>query len=163
MSPILISACLLGKPTRYDGKYIRYFDAGQIEWLRRRRAVSFCPEIAGGLPTPRPPAEICGGAGAQVLDGVACIRTRTGANVSKAFLQGAESALAMARQHNTRVAILKDGSPSCGTTYIYDGSFSGSRIQGSGVTAELLTRNGIRVFPETDFETVRALPDLISR
>lgn len=148
---VLVSACLLGQPVRYDGR-----DSGHPDVLRRwqdeGRVVPLCPEVAGGLPTPRPPAEIPGGQGGAVLDGQAQVVTVTGEDVSAAFLEGARQALALVRRHDIRVAVLKAGSPSCGNRLTYDGTFSGAKVPGEGVTTALLRREGVQVFSELELE-----------
>ena len=148
---VLVSACLLGQPVRYDGR-----DSGHPDLLQRGQAegrvVPLCPEVAGGLPTPRPPAEIPGGQGAAVLDGQAQVVTVTGLDVSEAFLAGARQALALVREHGIRVAVLKAGSPSCGNRLTYDGTFSGVKVPGEGVTTALLRREGVLVFSELELE-----------
>lgn len=147
MEKLLVSRCLLGHRVRYDGGAHGPFDLLQ-RWQDEGRVVPLCPEVAGGLPTPRPPAEIRGGQGAQVLDGARSVLTDEGTDVTAAFLAGAEAALRLARQHGLRLAVLKARSPSCGNTHNYDGSFSGTLVEGEGVTAALLRRAGIRVFNE---------------
>ncbi len=142
----LVSACLLGMPTAYDGQ-------GRpverlIERAARGEVVPICPEMAGGLPVPRPPAEIVGGSGEDVLDGQARVVTIDGQDVTEAYLRGAEAALAVARRLGIRKAILKAHSPSCGCRLIYDGTHSGRLIPGQGVTAALLRREGIEVVSE---------------
>jgi uncharacterized protein YbbK (DUF523 family) len=113
------------------------------------------------LPTPRPPAEISGGQGAQVLDGGAQVLTVTGEDVSAEFLAGAQQALALVRRHGIRVAVLKAGSPSCGNRLVYDGTFSGKKVPGEGVAAALLRRAGVQVFSELELEQAQqALADL---
>jgi len=108
--------------------------------------------VAGGLPTPRPPAEIPGGQGAQVLAGQARVIAVSGEDVSEAFLAGAQLALAVVRRHGIRVAVLKSGSPSCGNRLTYDGSFSGVKVPGEGVTTALLRREGVLVFSELELD-----------
>jgi uncharacterized protein YbbK (DUF523 family) len=149
MEKILVSRCLLGHRVRYDGGAHGPFDQlGQ--WLVEGRVVALCPEVAGGLPTPRPPAEIPGGQGVQVLDGTALVLTEAGEDVTAAFLDGANQALALVQQHGIRVAVLKSRSPSCGNRETYDGSFAGQRVSGEGVTAALLRRAGVQVFNEEE-------------
>lgn len=160
MEKILVSRCLLGHAVRYDGGA-----HGPIELLRRWQAegrlVALCPEVAGGLPTPRPPAEIPGGQGAAVLDGTLTVRTVEGGDVSAAFLAGAQAALELVRTHGIRLAVLKARSPSCGNRENYDGSFSGRRVAGEGVTAAALRRAGVQVFSEEELEAAeRALRTL---
>ena len=152
-----MSACLLGQPLRYDGRSSGHPDLLQL-WQQQGRVVPLCPEVAGGLPTPRPPAEIPGGQGGAVLDGEARVVTVQGEDVSAEFLAGARLALELVRRHGIRVAVLKSGSPSCGNRKVYDGTFSGSKIDGEGVTSALLRREGVQVFSELELEeAARAL------
>lgn len=154
---VLVSACLLGQPVRYDGRASGHPDLLQ-RWQREGRVVPLCPEVAGGLPTPRPPAEIPGGQGGAVLDGEARVVTVQGDDVSGEFLAGARLALELVRRHGIGVAVLKSGSPSCGNREVYDGTFSGSKVAGEGVTSALLRREGVLVFSELELEeAARAL------
>jgi uncharacterized protein YbbK (DUF523 family) len=145
----MISACLAGCHCRYDGK-ANAVDALQ-ELVEKGEAVFVCPEQLGGLATPRPPAQIVGGTGADVLDGKARVITDGGEDVTEQFVRGAEEALRMAQLVKAKTAILKERSPSCGSTVIYDGTFSGSKRAGEGVTAALLRRHGIEVFSEETY------------
>lgn len=154
MQKILVSRCLLGHRVRYDGGAHGPYDLLQ-QWLDEGRVVALCPEVAGGLPTPRPPAEIAGGQGAQVLDGRLPVLTIDGADVTSAFVEGARQALALVREHGIRLALLKARSPSCGNLENYDGTFSGVRVAGEGVTAALLRRAGVRVFNEQQLDEAR--------
>lgn len=152
MERVLVSACLLGHPVRYDAQGKRSDDSVLQRWIAEGRVVSVCPEVAGGLPVPRPPAEIMGGAGgAAVLAGVAHVVANDGSDVSAAFVAGATQALAVARTHNIRVAVLKEGSPSCGSGYTYDGSFTRTRVPHVGVATAALNAAGVRVFSETQW------------
>jgi uncharacterized protein YbbK (DUF523 family) len=157
MDKILISACLLGAPVRYDGKG-KLFAHPLIErWRSEGRLVSFCPELAGGFQTPRPPAEIAEAAtGDAVLAGEGRVVDTTGADVTAMFVEGARQALAKARTEGCRYALLIDGSPSCGSQSIYDGGFSGQRHPGRGVTAALLTAEGVEVFAPAEIERLAA-------
>ena len=148
MIRVLVSACLLGEKVRYNGAAAPAHDAVLATWINEGRVVPFCPEVAGGLGVPRPAAEIRGADGEAVLDAHASVVTREGSDVTANFLEGAHKALAAAQSRGVRLAILKDGSPSCGSTWIYDGTFTGQRQHARGVTAALLERNGIRVFSE---------------
>ncbi|WP_214412151.1 DUF523 domain-containing protein [Sphaerisporangium fuscum] len=149
MERILVSSCLLGRPVRYDGRAKTVDDALLARWRDEGRLVPFCPEVTGGLPVPRPPAEIEGGAGgAAVLAGAARILTPAEDDVTPQFLAGARAALAMAESRGVRIALLKEGSPSCGSLQVHDGTFSGGRLPGAGVTTALLEAHGIRVFGE---------------
>ena len=152
MKKVLVSACLMGRPVRYDGRAAAKGDGLLALWQAEGRLVMACPEIAGGLPVPRPAAEISGGTGGDVLDGTAEIIDASGDNLSERFLQGAHATLDLALQHKVTVAILKQRSPSCGSREIYDGRFANRRIPGEGVTAALLRRNGIAVFDETQLQ-----------
>ena len=160
MQKILVSRCLLGHRVRYDGGASGPFDQLQ-QWLDEGRVVPLCPEVAGGLPTPRAAAEIPGGQGGEVLDGHARVITTEGEDVSAEFLSGACQALELVQKHGIRIAVLKANSPSCGNLLTYDGSFSGVKVSGEGVTAALLKRNGVLVFSEQELaEAVSALNSL---
>jgi uncharacterized protein YbbK (DUF523 family) len=156
MEPILVSACLLGRPVRYDGSGRRSTDPLFERWRAEGRLVPFCPEVGGGLPVPRAAAEISGGSGVDVLDGRARVLTRGGADVTDHFLEGARLALERARACGARLAILKEGSPSCGSGRIHDGTFAGRTVAGEGVTAALLERHGIAVFAEDSLDAAAA-------
>ncbi|UST79525.1 DUF523 domain-containing protein [Pseudomonas siliginis] len=149
MEKILVSRCLLGHRVRYDGGASGPFDLLE-QWIEEGRVVPLCPEVAGGLPTPRAAAEIPGGQGGQVLDGIAAVITTDGEDVSAQFLEGARQALELVQKHGIRVAVLKANSPSCGNLLTYDGTFSGVKVSGEGVTAALLKRHGVRVFSELE-------------
>ena len=163
MQRILVSACLLGQRVRYDGRDAVVSDAILGRWRDEGRLVALCPEMAGGLPVPRPPAEIEGGDAEAVLFGRAAIRTEAGMDVTDAFMTGAEMALAACRRHGLRMALLKEGSPSCGAHRVNDGRFAGHKVPGQGLTARLLARHGIRVFGEHEiaaaFTYLEALED----
>lgn len=160
MEKLLISACLLGQPVRYDGGAKTLDDPTLERWRRQGRLVAACPEVQAGLSTPRAPAEIQGGGGAGVWDGTARVIARDGEDVSQAFLSGAEQALALCQRHDIRIAILTEASPSCGSSALYDGSFTGHRVPGQGVTAALLERHGVRVFSQFELDQAqRALQD----
>ncbi|SMD04543.1 Uncharacterized conserved protein YbbK, DUF523 family [Desulfocicer vacuolatum DSM 3385] len=155
MEKILISGCLLGMNVRYDNKNQSIESEIVIKWQRESRLVVVCPEVEGGLFVPRPPAEIVEGGGEDVLNGKAGILNKNGEDVTAAFIRGAEIALELAKRFSIRIAILKEKSPSCGSSSIYDGSFSGKRIPGQGVTAALLRKNGIKVFSEKQLAAVQ--------
>jgi uncharacterized protein YbbK (DUF523 family) len=146
----LVSACLLGLPCRYDGGNC------PVPALQRLaahgRAIPICPEVAGGLPVPRPPAEIRGGDGSDVLDGQARVVREDGTDVSGEFVAGARAALHLAHRCGITRAVLKANSPSCGVGLIYDGTFSGQLTGGDGVTAALFKREGIAVSAEEDWQ-----------
>ena len=141
---VLVSACLLGVNCRYtgDGKRLDGLD----ELTRRAQLIPVCPEIYGGLPTPRTPAER---RGTRVIN-------RDGADVTAQYERGAGEALKLARLFDVKCALLKERSPSCGSGEVYDGSFSGKRVAGDGVTAELLKKAGVTVFGETKLDELIA-------
>lgn len=160
MQRILVSRCLLGHPVRYDGAGHGPFDQLQ-RWQAQGRIVALCPEVASGLPTPRPPAEIPGGQGALVLDGDRQVLTVQASDVTAAFIAGAQIALRLVAEHGLRIAVLKARSPSCGNLQTYDGSFSGALVAGEGVTAAALRRAGVQVFNEHQLsEAANALAEL---
>jgi len=138
MHKILVSSCLLGTPVRYDGTGVQLLHPQIMTWQQQKLIVPFCPEVAGGLPTPRDPAEISND---KVI-------TNIGDDVTAEFKLGARKALQLCQQHNIRFALLKESSPSCGRNTIYDGSHSGTKVKGMGLTASLLEKNGIKVFSE---------------
>jgi uncharacterized protein YbbK (DUF523 family) len=138
---ILVSACLLGERVRYTGGAATCDDPILLRWLAEGRVVPFCPEMAGGLGAPRPPAE---------RQGLRAVVTVTGVDVTEAFELGAALAVEICRLHAISTAVLKDGSPSCGSSYVYDGTFRGVRVAGAGITAARLTARGIRVFNEDE-------------
>lgn len=150
MGKKIVSACFAGIHCRFDGRHNRIDEI--LEMIRRGEAVPVCPEQMGGLATPRPPAEIVGGDGEDVLDGKAKVVDNQGRDVTEAFLRGAYEALAVAKAVGAEEAILKERSPSCGSCTIYDGTFSGMKKPGAGVTAALLRRHGIRVVSEETME-----------
>ncbi len=144
--PYLISACLCGVCCRYDGGCFDHPTLRQL--VKDGLAIPFCPESAGGLPTPRIPCEIISDNGTkQVI-------SRTGVNCTTEYTKGAKQALALCHKHGITTAILKDGSPSCGVTRIYDGTHTDTRIPGQGLTAALLAENGIRLYTEITYQTI---------
>ncbi len=145
---ILVSACLAGLDSKYNGKsnYNEYVE----KLVREGKAIMVCPEQMGGLPTPRDSCEIVCGDGGDVLSGKSNIIDSKGQDQTEKFLKGAEETLKVGKLYNINKAILKSKSPSCGVDKIYDGTFSGKLIEGNGVTAELLKRNGFEVITEED-------------
>lgn len=139
--PVIVSACLLGRACRYDGRDA--FDAMLAARLKGRDVIPVCPEELGGLPTPRPPAELSGGDGADVWCGRARVERITSRDdLTSAFMRGARRTLDAARRGGARLAILKENSPSCGCRQV---RCDGLRIPGRGVTAALLSAAGIEV------------------
>ncbi len=152
---ILISACLLGRPVRYNGSAKPVLHPALSAWQKAGQLVMICPEVTAGFSTPRPPAEITHGqSGEAVLANTARVQDTTGADVTAQFLTGAKAALALAQEHNCQFAILTDASPSCGSTHIYDGTFQGKKHPGTGVTTALLRANGVQVFAETEIDVL---------
>ncbi|MEV4252932.1 DUF523 domain-containing protein [Spirillospora sp. NPDC049652] len=197
MERILVSSCLLGRPVRYDGAAKPVTDDLFERWRAEGRLVAVCPEIAGGLPVPRPAAEIAPhdllpltptppsheaatppppdtataaapsaaippaaatptGDLKSPLDRAARVMTASGEDVSAEFMRGAHIALETARRAGARIAVLKESSPSCGSHHVYDGTFSGTRVSGMGVTTALLMSAGIRVFSEDELPEAAA-------
>ena len=157
---ILISACLLGRNVKYSGgnnlcpRLAKYYNTDDF--------IAICPECFGVLPIPRPPAEIQGGSGEDVLSGNATVADKNGKDVTQNFISGAQKALAYAKKHNANCAILKSRSPSCGCGMIYDGSFNGGKKAGNGVTAALFLQHGIKVYTEetiTEEELIKILKE----
>jgi len=135
MERVLVSACLLGVACRYDGKSVGNDEI--VEGLLKcAEIVPFCPEVYGGLTTPRNPAEIIDG---RVI-------SNAGKDVTDEYVRGAEGALALCRRLGIRCALLKSRSPSCGKGTVYDGTFSGKLREGDGICAKMLSENGINVF-----------------
>jgi len=155
VNKILISACLLGENVRYNGGNSQLDSNILQQWQQEGRILSTCPEMAGGLPVPRMPSEIDNGDAKAVLLGKSTIRRKDGGDVTDAYVNGAERTLALCIQHHISIAILKEGSPSCGVSCVNDGSFSGHKIEGQGLTAHLLTRHGISVFSESQINQAK--------
>lgn len=140
MKKLLCSACLLGVPCRYDGKSKPISRLNELK--EHYTLIPFCPEVEGGLSTPRLPCEICNGA---------VIRS-DGKDLTKEYTQGAKKALAKAQSENISIALLKEKSPSCGVHFRYDGSFQKKLTEGTGLTASLLKENGINVCSEEELD-----------
>ncbi len=144
---ILISACLAGENVKYSG------GNNAVPWLcqwiekHRDNVLLVCPEVMGGLPVPRLPAEIQRH-GTNPED--CCVVNKVGEDVTAQFRLGAEKVLALVKAHHITAAVLKESSPSCGSSTVYNGTFSGIKIPGSGVTASLLMENGVKVISEKD-------------
>lgn len=150
---LLVSACLLGDPVRYDGASKAVQSDLLQQWYDEGRIVSVCPELAGGLPVPRPQAEIQSNASCLKVVAV------DGSDVTDAFLTGAQAVLKAALANGCRFALLSAKSPSCGNELIYDGTFSGQLIEGQGITARLLTDHGIRVFNQFQIDELATAMD----
>ena len=143
----LISACLCGVNCKYNG--LNNYNEICEKLLASGKAILVCPEQLGGLPTPRIPSEIIGNS-LDILDGKGEVVNKEGSDVTAQFIKGAKETLNIAKKLNIKTAILKDGSPSCGVNYIYDGNFSGTKIKGMGVTAQLLKESLIDVISEDE-------------
>lgn len=137
---IMVSACLLGENCKYNGgnnlseKVMKYIDGHEV--------IPVCPEVMGGLPTPRVPSEI--------VDNV--VTMADGRNVDKEFRKGAQLGLVLAKENNVDLVVLQSRSPSCGVKQIYDGTFTGKKIDGQGIFARLLTDNGFRIMDVEDLD-----------
>jgi uncharacterized protein YbbK (DUF523 family) len=145
----LVSACLIGICSTYRQSSNTHNIFEQL--LRDGEAVPICPEQLGGLPTPRPPAEIVGGDGKDVLSGDARVVTSSGSDVTENYIRGAREALRIATLVKPDLIILKERSPSCGVSVIYDGTFTKNLRPGTGVTTALLRANGYRVVSDEEY------------
>lgn len=143
---ILVSSCLAGLPVRYNGTH--RLDDKIKKLVEENKAIPVCPELLGGLSTPREPAEIIGGDGDDVLNGKAKVITKSGKDVTELYINGAYATLKKAQKVQATIIVLKEYSPSCGSAIIYNGEFQGEKIVGNGVTAALLKRNGLQVISE---------------
>jgi len=146
---ILVSSCLAGMKVRYNGTDC--LDEKIQKLLNDNQAIAVCPELLGGFSTPREPAEIIGGNGEDVLAGTAKVVDRSGTDVTDMYLKGAYITLAKAQEVSATMVVLKENSPSCGSSMIYNGEFKGKKIAGNGVTTALLRKNGIEVTSEENW------------
>ena len=137
---ILVSACLLGEDCKYDGGNNK--NESVLKYLDGKKYISVCPEMLGGLKCPRLPSEI-------LCDRVIA---KDGKDVTENFASGAKKVLEIALKYNVKEAVLKESSPSCGSNFVYDGSFTKTKIKGMGITAKMLETEGITVKSETDLE-----------
>ncbi len=146
MSRYIVSKCLLGYNCKYNGgnnkneKVKSFCEGNEITLI--------CPECFGGLPIPREPSEI------RMMDGEKKVFSSSGKDVTEAFIAGARESLNIAREFNAELCILKESSPSCGANKIYDGTFSGNKIPGMGIAAELLAESGFKVISEEEIENI---------
>ena len=145
----IISACLCGVNCRYDGK--NNSNDRCLKLFKEGKAVLVCPEQLGGLQTPRNPVEL-NNLVSEVVDGKGKAISNKDQDVTKQFLNGAYETLKIARELGATKAILKEGSPSCGANLVYDGTFTGNKIKGKGITAYILEKEGITVFSDEDLE-----------
>jgi uncharacterized protein YbbK (DUF523 family) len=143
---IVVSSCLAGLEVRYNGTHCLNNRVTQM--IDQKKAISVCPELLGGFSTPREPSEIIGGDGNDVLDGKAKVIEKSGRDVTDLYITGAYLTLRKAQEYHATAVVLKEFSPSCGSSMIYNGEFQGKKIPGNGVTTALLKRNGIRVVSE---------------
>ncbi len=144
----IVSACLAGVKCRYDGNssdndFVRNL-------VKEGKAIAVCPELLGGLKTPRPACEVFNGD-----DGKRHVITKAEHNYTREFEEGARKTLELAKNEGIRKAILKSKSPSCGCGLIHDGSFTGAMINGNGLTADLLIKSGIEVYTEQQIEELK--------
>lgn len=148
MIKILVSECLCAERiVRYDGKERRLDDPRLLQWKQEGRVVTVCPEVMGGLSTPRAPGER---RGSSVVD-------IHGHDVTNEYTKGAKLALAIAKRENVSCVLFKLNSPSCGSKLIYDGTFTGNKIAGQGIATELLRNNGYQVYGEDDLDQIEQL------
>lgn len=156
----LVSACLLGSPCKYNGG--DNYNLAVERFLAGKEYMPICPEVDGGLPTPRAASEIQGGTGFDVLSGRARVETKSGRDVSAEFTKGANQAVLAARDFGARAAILKERSPSCGVRAIYRGDFSGVTCAGSGVSAAALAEQGLLLLSEENLPGEEFIVDYVS-
>ena len=135
---LLISACLMGENVKYNGKNNR-IDLTKLQ--EKYQLIPFCPEVAGGLSTPRSPSEIVSYQPLKLIN-------KEGKNVTKEFVLGAKKSLSLVKEEGIKKALLKSNSPSCSSTFVYDGNFSGNLIEGDGVTTIFLREVGVELFDE---------------
>lgn len=143
---ILVSACLIGCQCRYDGN--ANTNALLQQWFLEGKLMPICPEVLGGLATPRPSCEI-----QNNNEGKLCVVTKDHQEVTAAFEKGAQVSLDIGKAVGAHMAILKSRSPSCGYGQIYDGQFCKQLVEGNGLTAELLASHGLKIYNEDNFET----------
>lgn len=157
---ILVSSCLLGNAVRYKG------DANPLDLLLKYKEqghfIPICPEVFGGLSIPRPPAEIVGGSGEDVWQGKAKLMNNEGVDVTESYKNGVLKAAEYCKKQHVTAVILKERSPSCGTHMIYDGTFTGTRIPGRGVTAAYFAQMGLPLYSEEEL-TEELLQSLIAK
>lgn len=149
---ILVSSCLAGMPVRYNGTSCEQSVIQSL--IHAKKAVPVCPELLGGFTTPREPAEIVGGSGEDVLDGTASVIEKSGRDVTSLYIKGAYQTLKIVKELNATVVVLKESSPSCGSSMIYNGAFQGTQVVGMGVTTALLRRHSIEVFSEEEYKAI---------
>ncbi|MGJ8693069.1 MAG: DUF523 domain-containing protein [Thalassotalea sp.] len=153
MEKILISACFLGDNVRYNAELKPLFHPQIQQWLAENRLIKICPEVTGGLQTPRPAAEFNSQQGKVI--------TTSGVDVTDAFERGAHAALRLCQKYQVKFALLKESSPSCGSQKIYDGSFKQQKIAGEGVTSKLLRQHNIAVYSEENIDKlIKILRDI---
>ncbi|MDO5779338.1 MAG: DUF523 domain-containing protein [Clostridium sp.] len=144
----LISACLCGVNCKYNG--LNNYNEICDKLFTSGKAILVCPEQLGGLPTPRIPSEIIGESSNILNNNNGSVIDKNGNDVTPQFVKGAKETLQIAKKLNIKKAILKDGSPSCGVNYIYNGNFNGSKIKGMGITAQLLKESSIDIISELE-------------
>lgn len=147
---ILVSACLIGVDCKYSGGNNK--NDKLMDYLKGKNMIPICPEQLGGLCTPRTPAEIVGGSADDVIDGKAKVINKEGLDITAEFLKGAYETLKICRTLGIKKAILKEKSPSCGINQVYDGSFKSNIIDGYGITAAILIKNGVDLKSDKYFE-----------
>jgi len=147
MKKILVSKCLYGDDiVRYDAADVHETDPRFLKWKAEGRLIPVCPEVFGGLPTPRPDS--------QRKDGK--VVTGSGKDVTREYTAGAEEALRLAKENDVAFCIMKQDSPSCGSKFIYDGSFTDTKVPGQGLAVEYLRKAGFKVYAEEDMDEIAA-------
>ena len=144
----IISACLCGVNCKYNG--LNNYNKECSELFQAGKAIIVCPEQLGGLTTPRIPSELTSSASDIIENRKNKVISKSGEDVTHNFIKGAEETIEIAKKINVELAILKEGSPSCGVNYVYDGTFNGNKIKGVGITTQMLIDMGIKVISEND-------------
>ncbi len=160
MTRVAVSGCLGFFNCRYDGEGFNNYDLEKAKSYLKKELntdtidwVPVCPEMLGGLSTPRIPSEIVEGTAVDVWKGTARVISKENKDVTGNFKRGAQEVLTYCKKFKVETVLLKESSPSCGTNLVYDGSFTVKKISGKGITSVLLEKNGIKVFPDTIAET----------
>lgn len=141
---LIVSKCLLGENCKYSGG--NNYNEAVVRFCENHEVIGICPECFGGLPTPRKPSEI------RLCNEKKTVFSSDGKEVTEQFENGAEMALQLAKETDAELCILKESSPSCGVNNIYDGTFSGVKVSGMGISAELLAAHGFKVVSEYDIQ-----------
>lgn len=162
MQYILISSCLIGNKVRYDGGHCNTSNQIIESWQNAKVLVPLCPEVHSGLPVPRLSAEVQNYNAASMIQEKTKVFDKESNDITHNYIEGARAALQLCNKFSIKMAILKEYSPSCGVQKIYDGNFSGKKIDGMGVTTSLLLQNDIKVFSEYQIQEALAYYEILT-